>query len=251
MTSKGCPVDHSKMMKEAHPSGGCPVDHSKMSSAPLKMFTPPERTACDSSSMDVKSDGLPSVGDVFPDDASPHPTQRAPLSSAPVSSNIPKGGTGKEETWTFPSPQRFYNAMKKKGWDPQEREMPWVVSIHNTVNERCWKKVMAYENFHGCEHPKLVKFRGKPDQLSLKAKLRGYLGYIHPFDRHDWTVDRCGEEVTYIIDFYEGKPPPGLGGEDAPPRIFLDVRPAPSVGGLFDRARMQFQNFFSINHSDE
>ena len=25
---------------------------------------------------------------------------------------------------------------------------------------------------------------------------------IVPFDRHDWTVDRCGEEVRYIIDYY-------------------------------------------------
>ena len=23
-----------------------------------------------------------------------------------------------------------------------------------------------------------------------------------PFDRHDWTVDRCGKEVRYIIDYY-------------------------------------------------
>ena len=23
-----------------------------------------------------------------------------------------------------------------------------------------------------------------------------------PFDRHDWYVDRCGEEVRYVIDFY-------------------------------------------------
>jgi hypothetical protein len=23
-----------------------------------------------------------------------------------------------------------------------------------------------------------------------------------PFDRHDWVVDRCGQEVRYVIDFY-------------------------------------------------
>lgn len=23
-----------------------------------------------------------------------------------------------------------------------------------------------------------------------------------PFDRHDWYIDRCGEEIRYIIDFY-------------------------------------------------
>lgn len=37
--------------------------------------------------------------------------------------------------------QRFYNAMKKKGWEPQEEEIPTVVNIHNAVNERCWREV--------------------------------------------------------------------------------------------------------------
>ena len=23
-----------------------------------------------------------------------------------------------------------------------------------------------------------------------------------PYDRHDWTVDRCGKEVEYVIDYY-------------------------------------------------
>ena len=28
------------------------------------------------------------------------------------------------------------------------------------------------------------------------------LSGLEPFDRHDWTVDRCGKEVRYIIDYY-------------------------------------------------
>lgn len=29
-----------------------------------------------------------------------------------------------------------------------------------------------------------------------------WVGGPLPFDRHDWYVDRCGEEVRYVIDFY-------------------------------------------------
>lgn len=60
-------------------------------------------------------------------------------------------------------------------------------------------------------------------------------GYKLPFDRHDWTVDRCGEEVRYVIDFYNAAP-----SQTKPVALFLDVRPAlDSVGALWDRIRMQ------------
>ena len=38
--------------------------------------------------------------------------------------------------WEYPSQQMFFNAMKRKGWQPQEVDMPAVVGIHNAVNER-------------------------------------------------------------------------------------------------------------------
>lgn len=34
------------------------------------------------------------------------------------------------------------------------------------------------------------------------ARLRSWLGGPEPFDRHDWTLDRCGRDVRYVIDFY-------------------------------------------------
>ncbi len=36
-------------------------------------------------------------------------------------SNIPKAGT--EETWVYPSPQMFWNAMLRKGWRWKEADM--------------------------------------------------------------------------------------------------------------------------------
>jgi cytochrome c heme-lyase len=53
-------------------------------------------------------------------------------------------------------------------------------------------------------------------------------------DRHDWTVNRCGKQVRYVIDYYSGR-------EDEPgvPVFHADIRPAlDSPGALVDRVRM-------------
>jgi Cytochrome c/c1 heme lyase len=62
--------------------------------------------------------------------------------------------------------------------------------------------------------------------------------YKLPFDRHDWVVDRCGEKVTYVIDFYSGKANPNVPGSVS---FFLDVRPALSPAGVWDRIKMSFE----------
>ncbi len=150
------------------------------------------------------------------------------------------------DTWTFPSQQRFYNAMKKKGWNPREEDMRYVVSIHNTINEQTWRRVMEYEKLHAseCKNPTLLRFQGLPTDYSIKARLKSAMGYVLPFDRHDWTIDRCGKEVKYVIDFYQGP-------ENADPRlpaaVHLDVRPAPNtVGNIIDRARVWVNNWFTV-----
>lgn len=84
------------------------------------------------------------------------PDGSKPLSNIVVSSTIPKGGTD-NETWHYPSPQRFYNAMKKKGFNPNPEDMQAVVSIHNTVNEKCWQEIMEYEKFH-FEYVKVLNY---------------------------------------------------------------------------------------------
>lgn len=57
-------------------------------------------------------------------------------------------------------------------------------------------------------------------------------GKREPFDRHDWTVERCGGgRVEYVIDFYEGRGNGemgrvGPGGEEGKGvSFYLDVRP--------------------------
>ena len=63
--------------------------------------------------------------------------------------------------------------------------------------------------------------------------------YALPFDRHDWVVDRCGQEVLYILDFYNGKPTP-----EKPISVFIDVRPQLSWEGVWDRIRVGFNSLF-------
>ena len=65
----------------------------------------------------------------------PAPGQRKPLSTARVESTIPTSADG---AWVYPSDQMFYNAMRKKGYEPREEDMRTVVAIHNAVNERTW-----------------------------------------------------------------------------------------------------------------
>ncbi len=42
----------------------------------------------------------------------------------------------------------FYNAMLRKGWNPSEKDMNTIVSIHNVVNEQSWKQVQIWESLH-------------------------------------------------------------------------------------------------------
>jgi cytochrome c heme-lyase len=63
-----------------------------------------------------------------------------------------------------------------------------------------------------------------------------------PFDRHDWVVDRCGQDHRYIIDYY-AEPT----SEDDVPNIFLDVRPALTFSGALDRMRMYWKQRSEAN----
>ncbi|KAI3432225.1 hypothetical protein D9Q98_003787 [Chlorella vulgaris] len=198
--------------------------------------------------------GCPVVGanQMPPSANTPLPGQSKPLSTWREQSSIPTGTSGaappqqaqpssssSDEVWVYPSQQMFYNAMRRKGWTPSEDDMAAVVAIHNAVNERAWREIQRWEEVQaGADssmRPRLVKFRGRPQDYSPKARLLNLLGYGLPFDRHDWIVDRDGREVRYVIDFYNAAP-----RSDMPAAMHLDVRPAlDSPGALWERLRMQ------------
>ncbi|KAL7486225.1 hypothetical protein ACHAW6_011818 [Cyclotella cf. meneghiniana] len=189
----------------------------------------------------------------------PAPGQRIPLSTQRVISSIPRGDVAESlaaETttppahqppdsslWMYPSEQQFYNAMLRKGYRPPIESIPSVLRIHNAVNERSWLQVCKWEKeLHGNEDPKLVKFVGRPKDISPKAWFNSrILMTQEPFDRHDWYVEtKSGEPRRYVIDFYEGKEKTGdvanLAGKEKgsgklapvmrPPSMYIDVRPA-------------------------
>lgn len=225
----GCPM-HSPNSKSAPSGGGCP----------MKKKAPP----CGSDAPVDPTNMMPHMSQ------EPAADQELDLSKDRVESTIPQGANGKGN-WVYPSPQMFYNALRRKGKADEgvEKSMESVVAIHNNMNELTWKKVLEWEAMHcdECKEPaKLLRFMGRPEELSNKARAKFYLGLApRPFDRHDWTVSRCGKEVRYIIDYYDVPENrakdrlPQLHEIDAVPSIQVDVRPAlDSPTALVDRVRM-------------
>jgi cytochrome c heme-lyase len=98
---------------------------------------------------------------------------------------------------------------KNKTEGVAERDMDTVIAIHNNMNENTWNQVLEWEKIindpskaEPGRESKLLKFCGRPDEYSPKARLKMLFGHPAPFDRHDWTIDRGGKEVRYIIDYY-------------------------------------------------
>ncbi|KAJ1975663.1 holocytochrome c synthase [Dimargaris xerosporica] len=124
--------------------------------------------------------------------------------------------------WVYPSSQQFHQALARKGWETPEEHVDMMVAIHNFLNEGCWQEVLKWEKLHEkeCPEPRLLRLRGRPDDLSPKARILGWFGTPRPFDRHDWVVSRCGREVRYVIDYYSAP------SEGDTPVFSVDVRPA-------------------------
>lgn len=173
----------------------------------------------------------------------PCPGQRAPLPTSRIESTIPKGGT--DGTWLYPSPQMVFNALRRKGKgdDVTEEDMEGFVAAHNSMNEATWRRVMFWEQLHTatCSAPTLLRFQGRPHDLSPLARVRSWLGGPVPFDRHDWIVDRCGQEVRYVIDFYFYDERAGT-----PQAFEMEVRPAlDGFEAALDRVKMGIYTKFA------
>jgi len=180
-----------------------------------------------------------------PANQQPSPDQPFPLPTEREKSTIPNPHTG--DHWVYPSQQMFWNAMKRKGWqwgkdDISAKDMEHIIKIHNANNESAWKEVLKWEAMHAseCKTPTLKSFGGKAKDFSPRARIRGWLGYELPFDRHDWIVDRCGREVRYVIDYYDGDLNPGTHKFAQ-----LDVRPAmDSADAVWDRMKVAWYRWF-------
>ncbi|CAG90835.2 DEHA2G18128p [Debaryomyces hansenii CBS767] len=228
-----CPVDHSTrdawLKKASVPpepvpvpedQPKCPVDHDAradwLSKVSVVQTTKQEPEAIEvSSTTTCSSDKLDTSAAHISDSNSKLPTERE-ISSIPRTSG--------QSNWIYPSQKQFFEAMKRKNWEPEAQDMKTVVPIHNAVNEKAWSHILNWERSHyqqslaQCGGIKLTSFKGDSKKLTPRAWFNStILGYEKPFDRHDWIIDRCGTEVEYVIDFYGGN------GEGA--SFFLDVRP--------------------------
>eukprot|EP01035_Chromulina_nebulosa_P020099 gene20099-26096_t len=219
---------------------GCPVkdnnnnNNIKNSECPIKDNTNLEY---DSSINDLKYNQ-----NIQPNQSKPLSTVRA-VSTIPKSEYSPLHQPSNIDRWVYPSEQQYYNAMRRKGYNPNESDVPAILYIHNMVNEEGWRRIKDWESLRGNSKPLLYKFQGRPKDLSPKAFLMHYiLGYSLPFDRHDWYINRNGKEIRYVIDFYRGS----RAGIQTPVSIHLDVRPAiDSFSSIVDLSYYYYRKTFS------
>ncbi|CAO3624276.1 unnamed protein product [Cunninghamella echinulata] len=125
------PTSESKL-----PPSGCPM-HNKMNNQQDKSNTPVTDKLNELNIM-------PNLNQHRQQD------QVVELPTERVISSIPKSQDTKEK-WEYPSPQQFYNALRRKGWETPEEEIETMVDIHNFLNEEAWDKVLEWEAKFGCE----------------------------------------------------------------------------------------------------
>lgn len=191
-------------------------------------------------------------------------TAPVPLTSAPTQSPTPVPSNAEAETghdkasgnWIYPSESQFFTAVMRKHPDATSpadlaSSISSIIPIHNAVNERAWSLIRKWEADQPanktCNGPKLLRFEGKgAGAKSPRAIMKSWSGYQEPFDRHDWTIQRCdGAEVDYIIDFYQGRSPAGQvspagRSNDQGINFYLDVRPKLNS---FEGCKLRFTNF--------
>ncbi|KAI1616608.1 cytochrome c/c1 heme-lyase [Exophiala viscosa] len=207
---------------------------------------PPVPTAY-ASSQECSSDRI-SQSPLPPSDIASLPQSSRPLSQDRVVSSIPRAatpestlstpannesetGTSASGNWIYPSESQFFNAVMRKQTSSNPSDLissiSHIIPIHNAVNERAWTLIRKWEgdSSASCGGPKLQSFKGLGSgAISPKARMKTFMGYTEPFDRHDWVVERCGgETVEYVIDFYQGKQE--ASGNPNALNFYLDVRP--------------------------
>lgn len=145
---------------------------------------------------------------MFPDlSQKPAENQEIALPTTREESTIPRGsGDG---LWEYPSPQQMYNALLRKGYtDTDITAVESMVSVHNFLNEGAWQEIVGWEqrfnrgllrgwqickrgeahvpeqldrNWDGKEvEPTLIRFQGRPKDMTPKATMLQVLGWIYP-----------------------------------------------------------------------
>ncbi|KAM0787503.1 hypothetical protein ACM66B_003575 [Microbotryomycetes sp. NB124-2] len=255
--SSKCPVDHTGGAQQQHaPWGSVNPDNNmpqlaQSPSAGQSIALPLERT-------------ISSIPRAAPAGDTATPPSACPVAHGQNGRVDPKDATAAGK-WEYPSPQQFYNALVRKGWETPEESIEMMVNIHNWLNEEAWNQVRSWEEKHdGGDRSMLASFSGRPQDLSPKARYHMFMGKlfpnsyasVRPFDRHDWivhrpvVVDRSTTSYTapsstqkytshrYVIDYYSL--PDDASGN---PVFSLDVRPAiDDVSSLRERLSYWYEH---------
>ena len=139
------------------------------------------------------------------------PNQTVDLPVEREISSIPRGDS--DSKWEYPSPQQMYNAMLRKGYtDTPQDAVESMVAVHNFLNEGAWDEIVGWERVFSnglkqgwdkCKRgeeniaidalrdevmgntneesaPRLVRFQGRPKDLTPKAQILQALGWLYP-----------------------------------------------------------------------
>ena len=133
------------------------------------------------------------------------PSQSHPLPLDREVSSIPRGD--QDSNWEYPSPQQMYNAMLRKGYDDTPADaVESMVAVHNFLNEGAWAEIEGWERrfsrglgfgWRACQRgeaafdatamedrgataPRLVRFQGRPGEMTPKARMLQVLGWMYP-----------------------------------------------------------------------
>lgn len=203
LLQSGCPM-HKKTLDKLNPDAKC----QKPQDAPAASGCPVPHAAKTEEKPKSLISQLNPLNYMFPDlSQKPAPNQAFALPTTRDESTIPKGsGDG---NWEYPSPQQMYNALLRKGYtDTDITAVEGMVSVHNFLNEGAWQEIIGweqrfskglYKGWQLCKRgeahfdeeldrqwdgsdaePTLVRFQGRPKDLTPKATMMQVLGWIYP-----------------------------------------------------------------------
>lgn len=134
-----CPTKHDSALNSASSSSAlakCPIDHSS-SSNKAALPQPPAQCPIKHDNAELNPlNQMPTLSQA------PAAQQSAELPTSRETSSIPRDEASR---WEYPSPQQFYNALVRKGWETPEEHVETMVHIHNFLNEEAWQEIVKWE----------------------------------------------------------------------------------------------------------
>jgi cytochrome c heme-lyase len=117
--------------------GQCPIQHQRPADCPVQT----QAAECPIKHDLNPANQMPELSQL------PSTSQTVQLPTERTISSIPRPVTGSESPgrWDYPSPQQFYNALVRKGFETPEEHVETMVEIHNFLNEKAWEEVIQWE----------------------------------------------------------------------------------------------------------